>query len=179
MKQLYRITDTLEFGIFFDSGKSIQRLFIGTESITSEEEQHLNTCYKNSLEKFSNHMSEKNLNELKIKLPDKSEIKKYMAGPGYDEMMQNKDFFIREFLAFTKCSQKGYIEWCIEKTEDFCIHPSDLNALYSLETYYHESIIVTNVKQNDGQWSANFKLDGKKETHILTDKLKDKNQSKI
>ena len=179
MKQHYRITDTLDFGMFSGSDKSIQRLFIGTESITSEEEQCLNTHYKNLLEQISNFMSEKNLNEYKIPLPDKSEIKKYMAGPGYDQIIQNKDFFIREFLAFEKVSQKGYIEWCIKKTEDFCIHPSDLNALYSLETYNHESIIVTNVKQNDGQWSADFQLDGKKETHILTDEIRDINKLKF
>lgn len=82
MKQLYRITDTLEFGMFSGSDKSIQRLFI-------------------------------------------------------------------------------------------------LKALYSLETYNHESIIVTNVKQNDGQWSANFKLDEKKETHILSDKIRDINKLKF
>jgi hypothetical protein len=179
MKQLYRITDTFNFGMFSGSDKSIQRLFIGTESITSYEEQCLNIQYKKLMEDMSNAMCEQNLNEFKIPLPDKSEIKAYMAGPGYDQIIRHGLIFIREILAFEKVSQKDYIEWCIEKTEDFCIHPSDLNALYSLETYNHESIIVTNVKQNDGQWSANFKLDEKKETHMLSDKTRDINKLKF
>lgn len=179
MKQHFRITDTLEFGMFAGNDKSIQRLFIGTESITSYEEQSLNIQYKGLLEQMFNIMCKKNLNEFKIPMPDQNDLKKLMAGPGYDFLQNEQPMLQSYILAFEKVSQKGYIEWCIEKTNDFCIHPSDLNALYSLETYNHKSILVTNVKQNDGQWSADFKLDGGKETHILSDEIRDINKMKF
>ena len=144
MKQHYRITDTLEFGMFAGSDKSIQRLFIGTESITSYEEQNLNIQYKRLLEQMFNIMCKKNLNEFKIPMPDQNDLKKLMGplGPGYDFLQNEQQMFQSYILAFEKVSQKGYLEWCIEKTDYFCIHPSDLNVLYSLETYNHESILV-------------------------------------
>jgi hypothetical protein len=35
--------------------------------------------------------------------------------------------------------------------------------------YNHKSLIVTNVKKNNTHWLANFKLDGGKENHKITD----------
>ena len=100
-----------------------------------------------------------------------------MGTLGFHEIMRLKDHFMQHIISLTKVSQKDYIEWCINTVEDFCIYPSDLELLYSLETYNHKSLIVTNVKKNNTHWLANFKLDGGKEKHILNEEIRKINQS--